>query len=178
MRLHTVSLGVYRRLVPGASTCVCVCVCVQLCPTLCDPRVSSPPTYSVHGISGSNTRVGCYSLLQGIFPTQGLNPRLLHFLHWQADSLPLSYLGSPPACWQIPYLWMLKALMYNDIIQWALCVHGQRTPIGRTDRIRPLPLGAIHIKTHPHVLVPWSAPFSSPAELHCMRIPVCHSLAS
>ena len=32
-----------------------------------------------------NTGVGCYSLLQGIFPTQGLNP---HLLYWQADSLP------------------------------------------------------------------------------------------
>ena len=31
-------------------------------------------------------------LLQGIFPTQGLNPRLLH---WQADSLPLAPPGSP-----------------------------------------------------------------------------------
>ena len=31
-------------------------------------------------------------LLQGIFPTQRLNPRLEH---WQVDSLPLSYLGSP-----------------------------------------------------------------------------------
>ena len=25
-----------------------------------------------------NTRVGCHSLLQGTFPTQGLNPGLLH----------------------------------------------------------------------------------------------------
>ena len=32
-------------------------------------------------------------LLQGIFPTQGLNPTLLH---WQVDSLPLSHLGSTP----------------------------------------------------------------------------------
>ena len=31
----------------------------------------------------------CHSLLQGIFPTQGLNPRLLRLLHWQAGSLPL-----------------------------------------------------------------------------------------
>jgi len=31
--------------------------------------------------------VGCHALLQGIFPTQGLNPSLLH---WQADSLPVS----------------------------------------------------------------------------------------
>ena len=28
---------------------------------------------------GKNTEVGCHSFLQGIFLTQGLNPRLLHF---------------------------------------------------------------------------------------------------
>ena len=33
---------------------------------------------------------GCF-LFQGIFPTQGLNP---HILHWQADSLLLSHQGS------------------------------------------------------------------------------------
>ena len=26
----------------------------------------------------------------GIFPTQGLNPHLLHLMHWQVDSLPLA----------------------------------------------------------------------------------------
>ena len=44
---------------------------------------------------GKNTGVGCHFLLQGIFPTQGSNPGLFHLLHWQADSLPLSHLGSP-----------------------------------------------------------------------------------
>ena len=39
-----------------------------------------------------NTGVGCHFLLQGIFPTQGSNP---HLLHWQADSLPMSHLGIP-----------------------------------------------------------------------------------
>ena len=34
----------------------------------------------------------CHFLLQGIFPTQGLNPCLLHLLHCQADSL----LSEPP----------------------------------------------------------------------------------
>ena len=33
--------------------------------------------------------VGCHFLLRGIFPTQGLNQRLLHLLCWQADSLPI-----------------------------------------------------------------------------------------
>ena len=37
-----------------------------------------------------NTEVGCYFLLQGIFPAQ--KPRIRH---WQADSLPLSHQGSP-----------------------------------------------------------------------------------
>ena len=43
--------------------------------------------------------MGCHLLFQGIFPTQGLIPCLLQLLHWQADSLPLSYLGSPPSPW-------------------------------------------------------------------------------
>ena len=33
--------------------------------------------------------------LQGIFPTQGSNPCLLHLLHWQVDSLPLAPPGKP-----------------------------------------------------------------------------------
>ena len=41
----------------------------QSCPTFCDPWTSP----------GQNTGVGSLSLLQGIFPTQGLNPGLLHF---------------------------------------------------------------------------------------------------
>ena len=38
--------------------------------------------------------MGCHFLLQGIFLTQGLNPRLLHLLNWQVDSLPQCRLGS------------------------------------------------------------------------------------
>ena len=44
----------------------------QLCPTLCDPVVC--PWISL----GKTTRVGCYSLLQEIFPTQESNLVLLH----------------------------------------------------------------------------------------------------
>ena len=44
--------------------------------------------------AAQNTGVGCHFLLQGIFPTQGSDPHLLHLLHWQVDSLPLSHLGS------------------------------------------------------------------------------------
>ena len=46
---------------------------------LCDPMDCSPPGSSVHGDSpGQNSGVGCHALLQGIFPTQGLNPGLSH----------------------------------------------------------------------------------------------------
>ena len=41
--------------------------------------------------TGKSTGVGCHFPLQGIYPTEGLNPRLQH---WQVDSLPLSHLGS------------------------------------------------------------------------------------
>ena len=51
----------------------------QLCPILCDSMDCSPLGSSVHGDSpGKNTGVGSCSLLQGFFPTQGLNPGLPH----------------------------------------------------------------------------------------------------
>ena len=46
-------------------------------------------------LSSKNTGVDCHALFQGIFPTQGLNLRLLCLLHWQSDSLPLVHLGKP-----------------------------------------------------------------------------------
>ena len=39
--------------------------------------------------------MGCHALLQGIFPIQGLKPRLFHLLHWRAGSLPLEPPGKP-----------------------------------------------------------------------------------
>ena len=39
---------------------------------------------------GKNTRVGYHILLQEIFPTKGLNSRLLCLLHWQVGSLPVA----------------------------------------------------------------------------------------
>ena len=56
----------------------------------------SPPSYSVHGDSpGKNTGVGCHALLQGIFPTQGLNPGILHC---RGILYHLSHQGSPFQC--------------------------------------------------------------------------------
>ena len=71
---------------------LCVYSVTQSCPALCNPmdRLFCP-----WGFLGKNTGLGCHFVLQGIFPTQGLNPCFLHLLHWQADSLPLSHLGIP-----------------------------------------------------------------------------------
>ena len=61
------------------NTVCAVCLPAQSCPTFCDPVNFSPPGSSVHGdFPGKNTGVGCHALLQGIFPTQGSNPGLLH----------------------------------------------------------------------------------------------------
>ena len=56
-----------------------MCLVAQSCPALFNPTDCSPQGSSVHGDSpGKNTGVGCHALLQGIFPTQGSNLRLLH----------------------------------------------------------------------------------------------------
>ena len=55
------------------------CASSLSCLTLGDPVACSPPGSSVHGDSpGKKTEVGCHALLQGTFPTQGLNPGLPH----------------------------------------------------------------------------------------------------
>ena len=54
----------------------------QSCPTLCEPTDCSPPCLlSPWSSPGKNTGVGYHLLLQGIYPTQGLNPALLHCRH-------------------------------------------------------------------------------------------------
>ena len=76
--------------------CVCVCVAVlvaQLCPTLYELMDCRLPGSSVHGDSpGKNTGVGCHTLLQGTFPTQGSNPGLPHC---RQILYCLSHQGSP-----------------------------------------------------------------------------------
>ena len=56
---------------------------LQLHLTLCYPMDSGQPgSLCPWDFAGKNTRVGCHVFLQGIIPTQGLNPCLLCFLHW------------------------------------------------------------------------------------------------
>ena len=59
--------------------CTVLCLVIQSCLTLRNPMDCSPLGSSVHGDSpGKNTEVGCHAILQGIFPTQGLDPGLLN----------------------------------------------------------------------------------------------------
>ena len=70
----------------------------------------SLPGSSVHGISQARILEWiAIFLLQGIFLTQGWNPRPLHLPYWQAGSLALSHQGSP-----IPSLQMSK-LRLNEV---------------------------------------------------------------
>ena len=59
---------------------------LQLCLTLQPHGLYPARLLCPWDFAGKDTGVGCHVLLQGIFPTQGSDPRLLH---WQADSLPL-----------------------------------------------------------------------------------------
>ena len=62
-----------------AQSLLSVHLITELCPTVCNPMDCSPPGSSVQGETpGKNTTVGCHGLLQGVFPTPGLNPGLPH----------------------------------------------------------------------------------------------------
>ena len=79
---------------PVKHNCAVLCLIAQSCPALCDPMDCSLPGSSVHGDSlGKNTGVGCHALLQGIFPTQGLNPGLWHFrkFHYHLSHQKINY---------------------------------------------------------------------------------------
>ena len=55
-------------------------LCLVVSDSLWSHGLNSPPDSSVHGDSpGKSIRVSCHALLQGIFPTLGLNPGFSHF---------------------------------------------------------------------------------------------------
>ena len=81
------------------------CLVTQSCPTLCNPMDCSLPGSSDPGDSpGKNSGVGCLFPLQGIFPTQGSNPGLLHC---RRILYHLSHLGSPQG---------VKSVIFQGII--------------------------------------------------------------
>ena len=70
---------------------------VQLCATLW--TIAHPAPLSM-GFFRREYQNACHAFLQGLFPTQGLNPGRLPLRHWQGDSLPLAPPGKPRDCSQ------------------------------------------------------------------------------
>ena len=100
---------------------MCVCKVASVVSDSLWPFGHSLSGSSVHGdFLGKNTGVGCHALLQGIFPTQGLNLCLLCLLHWQAGSLPLAPPGKPL---RYDYLW-LKFLKFIWLCWVSVASHG------------------------------------------------------
>ena len=82
-----------------------LCLVTQSCLTLYNLMDSSPPGSSDPWDSpGKNTGEGCHALLQGIFPTLGLNTVLLHC---RQILYQLSHQGSPGPCRVLAERWYL-----------------------------------------------------------------------
>ena len=75
--------------------CMHVCPLAQLCPALWDSMDCSQPGSSVMGFFRQENWSWLSFPPLGDLPTQRSNLCVWHLLHWQVDSLPLSYLRSP-----------------------------------------------------------------------------------
>ena len=73
-------------------TCQCVYIYVKWSESHLIMSLRPHGLYSPWNTPGQNTGVGSLSLLQGIFPTQGLSPGLLHYKQFLYQ---LSHRGSP-----------------------------------------------------------------------------------
>ena len=94
---------------------MCVCVCVCVCRT--HARAVMSDSLGIPGLwptrllcpwdfTSKNTGVGCHFLLQGIFPTQGLNLWLLHwsFLREALHTVSLITVLDIWSLWPFPVL--------------------------------------------------------------------------
>ena len=98
---------------------------VQLCPSLCDPVdcIACQAPLSME-FSSKNTGVGCHALLQGIFPTQGLNLGFLHVrqMLYHLRHQPInSYIITVEVIHSGPYYCYLKFLILSCYLCIWLC---------------------------------------------------------
>ena len=84
-----------------------VCVCVS-CSTMSYSLLPHARFLWLWDFSGKNIGVGCHSLLQGIFLTQGLNSSLLLFRH---ILYCLNHQGSP-------LLLVMEAFSLQKVVSW------------------------------------------------------------
>ena len=78
----------------GLASSICVCSVLSHIRLFVTPWTVTCQAPLTVEFSSQEDRSRMHFLLQGIFPTQGLNLHPLCFLHWQADSLPLHCLES------------------------------------------------------------------------------------
>ena len=100
--------------------------------------------YSPWDSPGQNTGVGSLSLIQGIFPIQGLNPALLHF-RIKAYSLPAEPQGKP-----------------NNTGVGSLSLHQQIFPIQESN------WGLLHCRQVLHQLSYQGSPINLKASISCL----------
>ena len=100
------------------------CLATKSCLSFFDPTdYSLPGSFCPWGFPGKNTGVGCHFLLQGIFPTQGSNPRLLH---WQVI---IYHCATTREVQDIPYfpnlhrMWLLITHFRVTSLDMAITVH-------------------------------------------------------
>ena len=72
-------------------TYVCVSACSIMSNSLWSHVLQPFKLLSPWNFPGNSTIGDCHCSLQGILPTQASKLHLLHFLNWQADSLPLCH---------------------------------------------------------------------------------------
>ena len=84
---------------------------------------------------GKNTGVGCYALLQGIFPTQGSNPHFLCLLHYRQILYLMSHQGSPLYLHIACRAWFLPAQEHQLSQKW-LWRHMTQTPARPSGQLR------------------------------------------
>ena len=72
------------------------------CDQLCDPMDCTLPGSSVHGVSQARILEWVPFPSPGGLADPGIEPHLLHLLHWQVDSSPQCHLGSLPPPTPLP----------------------------------------------------------------------------
>ena len=160
----------------GRRACMCP-QSFQTCPTFCNPMGCSPPGSSVHGIlQGENTGVGCCTLHQGIFPTQGSNWRLLPcrriFYHWATREAPIGRSDQIRSDQSLSRV-QLFATPWITARQASLSIANSRSSLRLTSIESVMPSSHL-ILCHPLLLLPPIPPsfrvFSNGSTL-CMRWP-------
>ena len=101
-------------LIPLSLMCICAWLHAQSCPTLCNPMDCSPPGFSVHRIF--QARILEWVATSSSRISSWLRHPTLCLLHWQADSLPLSHLGSHYPSRQRP---KVTSFIHSEKIYWA-----------------------------------------------------------